>query len=70
MAEKNNEIIGVLSTCVIRSKVEAKGKKIYIIDIKLISHEADDAMFKLESKLKKLVGITINVKQLELGDKI
>ena len=64
------EITGILSTCVVRSKVEAKGNKIFIIDLKIISHEASDAMFKLEGHLKKFVGLTINTKQLKLGDKI
>jgi hypothetical protein len=66
----NNEITGILSTCVIRSKVEAKGNKVYIVDLKIISHEASDTMFKLEGYLKKFVGLSINVKQLKLGDKI
>jgi len=70
MPEKeDSEIMGVLSTAVVRSKVETKGNKVYIIDIKIIATEPSDAMFKLESKLKKFVGVTIAVKQLKLGDK-
>jgi hypothetical protein len=65
----DEEITGILSTCVVRSKVEAKGNKVYIVDLKIISTEANDAMFKLESKLKQFVGLTIAVKQLKLGDK-
>lgn len=68
--EKANEIIGVLTTCVVRSKVEAKGKRSYIIDLKIVSSEPSDAMFKLESKIRKMVSVTIDTKQLEFGDKI
>lgn len=63
------EITGILTTACVRSKVEGKGNKVYIIDLKIVSNEASDAMFKLESKLKQFVGLTISVKQLKLGDK-
>lgn len=68
--KSQEEITGILSTCVIRSKVEAKGNKVYIIDIKLIATEPSDAMFTLERKLKQYVGLTIAIKQLKFGDKI
>jgi len=71
MTKKNNpnEIIGVLTTCVVRSKVESKGNRSYIIDLKIVSSEPSDAMFKLESKLRKLVSVNIETKQLEFGEK-
>lgn len=63
------EIVGILSTVVVRSKVEAKGNKVYVIDLKVIARDPSDAMFKLESKLKQLVSLTISLKQMKLGDK-
>ena len=65
-----DEITGILTTAVIRSKVEAKGNKVYILDIKIVSTDPSDAMFKLESKLKQFVSLSLTVKQLKFGDKV
>lgn len=65
-----DEITGILSTAVVRSKVESKGNKVYIIDIKIISKEPSDAMFKLESKLKQFVSLNLAIKQPKFGDKV
>lgn len=74
MPEKNQqdeeEIVGVLTTAVVRSKVDNTGKKVYIVDIKLVSGEPSDVMFKLEANLKKLVGVKIAIKQPKFGDKL
>lgn len=62
-----NEIIGQLTTAVVRTKL-VKGKNHYIIDFKLMTQEPSDVMFKMEGMVSKIVGVKIEPKQLEIGD--
>lgn len=68
MPKEKSEIVGILRTAVVRSKFSG-GQKHYTIDLKLETSEVSDVMFKLENNISKVVGITIDAKQLKLGDK-
>lgn len=70
---ENNEIVGLLTTAVVRSKVAGRGNKkqrVHIIDMKIVASEPSDVMYKLEAYLDQVISIKVDKKQLSFGDKI
>jgi len=68
--QSENEIVGLLRTAVVRSKVSSlkSRQRQYIIDIKIETSEPTNATFMLSSLLDKVVSVKIDKKQLQFGD--